>query len=390
MIKRMHKWMTSSFLILVVSLINIFSLTTNAESSSAEKYNCKKYYTGSKAPSQVKIDGREKWYLHEPTRIGDFSEPYYTPTGKVLELKQAPVTNQCRTSECYLFSVINYVNTNNAHANNYPILISEPYLVAHKFLQHIREGVWYGPTSENVIHDLKGGFSYESVQLIRQVGLVAKKSWSPIVPFENWDMQHLYATLGAKVPEWHKYIRSLANQYGSWDAAPVRQAERDAYESLKPLILNLTGELPRSFELDNNIYTVGEFEQKAGMPRARTLAIDNKPGMGLPSNAKEVLNQAMVQTGGSWKYQEGDYNTIINETVRYLEAGHPVIMDFKWGTDGHSMLVVGYEAQGGFVTRLKVMNSWGPGFGNEGYAWYTLDDVWNNVSRVYKFGAFPQ
>jgi aminopeptidase C len=63
-------------------------------------------------------------------------------------------------------------------------------------------------------------------------------------------------------------------------------------------------------------------------------------------------------------------------------------MDFNWKDGGHSLLVVGYEYNNqDLVTRLKMMNSWGKNFGNDGYSWYTLTDVWNNVRRVYKFGA---
>lgn len=375
-------------------IITLSTLVTSA--AQFTQTSCTSFYhdqlkNQAQPPSTVKIEGRAAWQIHEPSAIGDSFEARYTPTGRTFELKEIPATNQCRTSECYLFSAINYINVNNAHNNASrigPVRISEPYLVAHKFLEHIIEGVWYGVADARVIHDLKGGFSYEAVQLTRKAGLVPQEAWSPVVPFENWDMASVYSTLQSKVPEWNRYLAQLAQHHGSWDAAPVRQAQRDAYEALKNTILNLTGPLPESFTYNGSVYTPKQFEQLAGLPRPRKLAIDNRPGYGLPSNARTVLDEAMVNHGGSWKFQEGDYNTIINETVRFLEAGHPVIIDFSWKGDGHSMLVVGYEYNSAnSITRLKIMNSWGPSFGNEGYAWYTLDDVWNNVSRVYKFGA---
>lgn len=367
----------------------ILILSETAKSATVQSTCFHLYSSETTAPNKVKIVGRPRWLMNEPSAIGDFNEPRYTITGRTRELNLVEVTNQCRTSECYLFSTINYLNVDNAKdARTAGVVISEPYLVAHKFLQHIIEGVWYGTQDARVIHDLKGGFSYEAVQLSRKVGLVQKSSWEPEVPFSEWDMNEIYSVLETKVPEWHNYLASLAQRYGSWDAAPVRQAQSEAYDQLKKVILKYTGPLPEAFTYNGSVFTPKEFEQKVGIPRQRILAIDNKTGYDLPSNAQEILNEAMVNVGGTWKFQTGDYNTIINETVRFIDAGHPVIMDFKWGNDGHSMLIVGYEFDAqNYVTRLKVMNSWGSSFANDGYAWYSLDDVWNNVSRVYKFGA---
>lgn len=349
------------------------------------------YYNDTKPPSTVKIEGRQAWQMPEPSAIGDFKESRYTPNGRTFELKEIPVTNQCRTSECYLFSAINYINVNNAHNNASrigPVRISEAYLVANKFFEHISEGIWYGTDDLRVVHDLKGGFSYEAVQLSRKVGLIPHEAWSPRTPLENWNMDNIYAVLQKRVPEWSRYVKQLAQHHGSWDAVEVKKAYNDGYFELKDLILEMTGPIPTEFTYSGSIFTPKQFEAMAGLPRQRRLAIDNKPGYSLPSNARSVLDEAMVNHGGGWKFQEGDYNTIINETIRFLEAGHPVIIDFKWNNDGHSMLVVGYEYNSeNKITRLKVMNSWGPNYANDGYVWYTLDDVWNNVSRVYKFGA---
>lgn len=349
------------------------------------------YYNYALPPSTVKIEGRQAWQLPEPSAVGDSRESRYTPSGKTFELKEIPVTNQCRTSECYLFSAINYINVNNAHNNSSrlgPVRISEAYLVANKFFEHISEGIWYGTEDMRVIHDLKGGFSYEAVQLSRKVGLMPESAWSPRTPLENWDMDRIYSVLQKRVPEWSRYVKQLAQHHGSWDAVEVKKAYNEGYFELKDLILEMTGTLPTEFTYNGSVYTPKQFEAIAGIPRQRRLAIDNKSGFALPSNARTVLDEGMVNHGGSWKFQEGDYNTIINETIRFLEAGHPVIIDFKWNNDGHSMLVVGYEYNSeNKITRLKVMNSWGPNYGNEGYVWYTLEDVWNNVSRVYKFGA---
>ncbi len=379
------------------TLLVVIALFSFAQPALAAKYatlqtSCMEVYQpASNAPSAVTIEGRETWQMPEPGAIGDFAEARYTPTGRTFELKHTEVSNQCRTSECYLFAVINYIHVNNMHNNASrvgPMRVSEPFLVAHKFLQHIIEGVWYGVDNIKVVHDLKGGFGYEAVQLTRKVGIVPKESWTPNVPFESWDMNQVYSTLQTKVPEWNRYLQSLANKYGTWEHPEVRKAQQLAYDTLKKTVLDLTGPLPESFTFNGTVYTPKEFEGLAGLPRERKLAIDNKEGFALPSNAKEVLNEAMVNTGGSWKFQEGDYNTIINETVRFLEAGHPVIIDLRWKADGHSMLITGYEYNAqNKITRLKVMNSWGPSYANDGYVWYTLDDVWNNVSRVYKFGA---
>ncbi len=367
-----------SFLFLLYFLQLDYS---GAQAKSANSLSCLRYY------KSLSSDARDAW-SREPRAIGDFKEVRYTPTGRIVELKESQLTNQCQTSECYLFSTINFINVKNMYGGQSGMMVSEPFLVAHKFLQHIREGVWYGPNDPKVIHNLRGGFAYEAVHLTRLVGLVPKDVWTPTTPFENWDMTRVYSILETKVPEWNNYIRGLAQKYGNYDAPEVRAAETEANQQLGKIILDLTGPLPKNFIYKEQSYTTIDFEKIAGIQPGKILAIDNKDGYSLPENAKTVLDEAMVNHGGTWKYQVGDFNSIINNTMRFIEAGQPVIFDFNWGeNEGHSMLVVGYEAVGNQIVRVKVMNSWGKDYGNDGYVWYTIEDVWSKARRSYKFGV---
>jgi hypothetical protein len=326
--------------------------------------------------------------LQEPQKIGDSNEPRYTPTGRTVELPVIKPSDQCRTSECYLFSFVNYLNLKAAQRSDIAsaFRVSHPLLVAHKFLQHIREGVWYGELDDRIIHDLKGGFSHEALHLSRLVGLAPEESWQPKVPFENWDTKKIYDVLETKVPEWNAYLRGLANKHGSWDAAPVRAAEKDAYEQLKHVILDQTGELPQSFAFKGKTMTPKDFELEFGAPRRVKLLIDLDGGT-LPNRTKEILDYAMVEKGqGSWAYGSKKIDTILQEAVNWIKASEPVIIDFDWKTGGHSLLIVGYEVDGqNRVKRFKVMNSWGEDFGNDGYAWYTYQDIVQNIRMTYKF-----
>lgn len=367
-------------LLIIIAILALVTLLENAKATSI----CESYY----ADTGSIFARRAKWFEHEPERIGDSQEPRYSPVGRVVELKQAPMTNQCRTSECYLFSVVNYINVANANKPGHEsVVISDPFLVAHKFLEHIKEGVWYGAGSDRVIHDLKGGFPFEAFHLSRKVGLVPKESWQPKTPYEEWDTKAMYSALEQKIPEWHNYIRSLAQHHNSWDALPVRAAEREAYENLKNIVLINTGPLPNQFEYQKQVFTAKDFEKKFGAPRNVRFVIDNKEGHGMPNNIKVILDEAFSNHQGAWKYQTGNYQTIMQEAVNFIEAGYPVIMDFNWKNDGHSMLLVGFEINAqNKISRFKVMNSWGTNYANEGYVWYTPEDIWEHVRRSYKFG----
>ena len=329
--------------------------------------------------------------IDEPERIGDSKELRYKPTGRVVELKEIKPTNQCRTSECYLFSFVNFLNQKISVRDDLPggdMRISHPLLVANKFLQHIREGVWYGPDAPRTIHNLRGGFSYEALHLSREVGLAADESWQPKVPFEKWDTEQIYNELEKKVPEWHEHLQGLARREGTWESPIVRNAEKEAYEKLKHVILDHTGDLPKEFNFRGETMTPKAFEEKFGAPRNVRLLIDQTSDSMLPGKAKNVLNEAMVKNGnGGWRYQPRAVNDILQEAVRWIEADQPVIIDFDWNEGGHSMMIVGFEANNqGTIVRYKVMNSWGPNFGNDGYAWYTPEDMANNLRRTYKFG----
>lgn len=358
----------------------------------SKQYNYTQFYTGSFALEKVRLSD-VNWKESEPDAIGDFQEPQFIPAGRKVELKVAEMTNQCRTSECYLFSTINYINTYNVNQRpQTAVTISEPFLVAHKFLQYINENVWYGPNSERVVHNLKGGFVYEAVQLTRKVGLIPKddRIWTPAVPYADWKMPEIYEKLNSSVLAWNAHINSTAQRYG-WDSEQTRSSAREAYETISNIILAVSGPLPTQFEYNGALWTPKSFEDQLGIPKKRALFIDNKEGYSIPSNAKDVLNEGMHAPGGWWQFRAGDYESIINNSVKFINEGHPVIMDFSWKGDGHSMLIVGYNVDNqGYVTHLKVMNSWGKNYANDGYVWYTLPDVWANVMRVYKFGAIPQ
>lgn len=327
----------------------------------------------------------------ESQSIGDRIEARYTPTGPTVELPEIKPTDQCYISECSLFSFVNYLNVigaQNSDASS-SFRISHSLLVAQKFLQHIRDGVWYGTSNDRVVHNLYGGLSYKAIDLSRKVGLAPEESWQPKVPFENWDTKRIYDVLETKVPQWHKYVKGLAFKHGNWNAAPVRDAYKQAFDELKMEIINFTGELPESFEFKGTTMTTTEFELKYGAPRRVRLFIELRSGIKLPKRTDEVLNSAMIANGnGGWVYGRESVNSMLNGAVRWLDVGQPVIADFAWqGRTAHSMLIVGYELNPqNRVKRFKVMNSWGEEFGNDGYAWYTVEDITQRIIQTHKFG----
>lgn len=329
---------------------------------------------------------RRQWILPGSRAIGNANEPKYSPTGRVVDIsKNTKVTNQCDTFECYLFSVINFINVyNKTRLGARSALLSEPYLVAHKFLEHIKEGLLLGIDHPQLIHDLEGGFSYEAFHLTRTVGLVPKRSWQPKIPFENWDMAKVYRVLRKKVPQYHENLKKLAKVKG-WQSPEVQQAQLGYFNELKTLITDLSGPLPTKFYFNGKEYSPITWEKEFGLPRLSMFEIHNKTGNDLPQNYSSVLRELMTKHGGHYRVLEGNYNSLVLSAKDYIDNGLPVIIDLFWGRDGHSMLIVGYEENDfGKISRFKVMNSWGKDFANNGFAWYTVEDIWKNISGSYR------
>tara|TARA_B110001454_G_scaffold106457_1_gene100178 strand:+ start:11201 stop:12358 length:1158 start_codon:yes stop_codon:yes gene_type:complete len=338
-------------------------------------------------PSKVLPNGRRVWYLHQPEAIGDGFEPKYVPKGKVVELKEPEVSNQCQTTECYLFSVINFINVfNKNQVGGKAPVVSEPFLVAHKFLEHIKETLRLGPDSPELIHDLEGGFPYEAFHLTRKVGLVPKEAWTPKVPFEHWDTNKIYRALRHKVPEQHQILTKLAEKTGSWESQEVKEAQAKAFAELQAVILEFTGPLPQGFVFKGQNYTPESFERQYGIPRLVSFYIHNSGEYAVPENHSMVLRQAFTQQGGRYRVYDGVGESMITTIRDYIDQKLPVIIDLKWHNDGHSMLVVGYEFDEvtNTIVRFKVMNSWGNTFGNGGFAWYTPEDVIKNTTGTYR------
>ncbi|GEM_PF-2494111 len=373
------------FLLNFIIAILIVS-TAYLSESSAQAIDSRNACLSVYQPSKLLPNGRRVWYLHEPEAIGDGFEPKYVPKGKVVELKEPEVSNQCQTTECYLFSVINFINVFNVNQKTSSApLVSEPFLVAHKFLEHIKEALRLGVESPELIHDLEGGFPYEAFHLTRKVGLVPKGAWEPKIPFDEWNTRKIYQNLGKKVPEAHKDILKLVEQHGSWQAKEVKDAQERVFNELKDIVLEFSGPLPEVFEYKGQNYTPIAFERRYGIPRLATFLLHNSGEYALPDNHAMVLRQAFTSEGGRYRTFDSVGDRMITNIRTYIDNGLPVIIDLKWRNDGHSMLVVGYEVnQANEVVRFKAMNSWGPSFGNNGFAWYTPADVIKNTTGTYR------
>lgn len=330
-------------LVVASMLASATFLSESATHSIASKNSCLSVYE----PSKLLPNGRRVWYLHEPEAIGDGFEPKYIPKGRVVELKEPEVSNQCQTTECYLFSVINFINVFNVNQKmSSAPLVSEPYLVAHKFLEHIKEAIRLGTESPELIHDLEGGFPYETFHLTRKVGLVPK---------------------------------------GSWETKEVSEAQKNAFNELKEVVLEFSGPLPEVFEYKGQNYTPFAFERRYGIPRLATFLLHNSGEYALPDNQAMVLRQAFTSEGGRYRTFDSVGEKMITSMRTYIDNDLPVIIDLKWRNDGYSMLVVGYEVNdANEVVRFKAMNSWGPSFGNNGFAWNTPADVLKNTTGTYR------
>lgn len=369
-----------SFLLAVFSFIS-FTPSSYGATEKSNSFACRQIY------QPFIRQNHRPWHRPELEAIGDSHEPKYTPKGRVVEIaKELEPTNQCQSFECYLFSVINYINVyNKMKLGSRAALISEPFLVAHKFLEHIKEGLRFGVDDPRLIHDLEGGYSYEAFHLTRTVGLVPKRSWRPDVPFDQWDMTKIYRVLKKEVPLGHESLNKLAESHG-WESEIVKDAHAELFDKLKQVILENSGPLPSEFQFGGRTYNPKEYEREFGLPRFTEMNIHVKEGEGLPDNYPQVLKQAITNEDGSYRVLDGNLNSLVLSAKKYIDIGLPIIIDLYWKEDGHSMLVVGYEeGSTGELVRLKVMNSWGTSFGNNGYAWYTIPDVWKNITGTYRF-----
>jgi C1A family cysteine protease len=105
------------------------------------------------------------------------------------------------------------------------------------------------------------------------------------------------------------------------------------------------------------------------------------------ANDLEVGFKNSVQAyGGSWRYHGKPQLEIESKIVKWVNSGAPVMVELDWGAHSHAMIIVGHEDRNGFVHRWKMQNSWGDRWSDNGSAWYSVEDLRNNLRGAYFVG----
>ena len=323
--------------------------------------------------------------------IGDSKEPAYIPVGTIHALKKSRSQNQCQTSECYLFSYVGMLevaNMNILGRTNAP-KISAPYLFAKKMLEWSTQRAWdpEGRTS----HHFKGGFFYDSIDLTRKHGLVPEESWQPKIAFDQWDFAQLYHDINKVATKKHNKIQGniFTNAFRR-DLKTLREKRYfEALPYLKETIEKWTGPLPTSVDFRGQTLQVKDIERAYGIDHRTRIEM-------LYPRERFTYDTTQLQTGfknsveaygGEWVLKPESFNGIEQKIVNWVQQGAPVMTELYWGkSSAHAMIIVGYEAQNGVITRWKLQNSWGEKWSDEGSAWYTVEDFRKNLRGAYFVG----
>lgn len=325
--------------------------------------------------------------------IGDSKEPAYAPTGDVAALKQARVQNQCKTSECYLFSFVGLVETHNLNQGkaDAPTLSAE-YLFAKKMMQWARETAWFERPETQRTHLLEGGFFHRALLLSREHGAVPVESWQPKIPFKDWDFARLYADVESAARRARKQVHGGALTSWFKDQSPEARKQRflDALPELQQAVERWTGPLPTEVDLRGQRFQVKDLERRYGLDhrtRIEMLYPENR-WVYDRTHLENGFRTSITAFGGTWSYGPAAPTALQGRIRQWIDAGSPVMVEMAWGSGGHAMVVVGYETNAaGHVTRWKLQNSWGDQWSDRGSAWYEPADLQRNLWGAYFLSA---
>lgn len=321
--------------------------------------------------------------------IGDFNEPSYRPSffNKVVKLpKTLSLKNQFKLNECYLYAYVHFVEHAMLHTRGLQsaVPISAEYLFARKMYEIVERKI-QGYRSDLFF---EGGHFYDAIYLTEKYGLVPESVWRPRLSVHHFDYSFLAKfmddpkTLAAsEFSRDIKELQSLRSQFRpDSEIQDFIQQLRQKY--ISPLD-EMFGPLPTEFTINGRTYTPREYAEEFDISSYTKIHVRfpyDKTDMNLYNESKSRF-KAHLKNQVPVTHEIANLQTLTEFWAKSIDQNNPTFVNIHWLNSRHGLVIVGYERSrlSGEIVRFKVQNSWGENWSSDGYAWYTPQDIYQNL-----------
>lgn len=237
----------------------------------------------------------------------------------VKELKCTPVKNQNRSSTCWCFSTVAFLESELIRAGKGEYDLSEMFIVRNNFEKKADRYVrMHGETAFS-----PGGLSENVLELVRQHGIVPEQVYSGL---NYGDTAHVHNELDAVTTA---YIKALIN------SRKLTTAWKDGFSGILDAYL---GKLPESFTYNGKTYTPKSFAQSLGLNMDDYVSLTSFTHH--PFYSKFILE---IPDNYFWGLS---YNLPLDELMAVIDNSLATGYTVAWGADVSEK---GFEYRKGFA-----------------------------------------
>lgn len=334
------------------------------------------------------FSGQMLWAQLAAIGHSELIDPTYKPNGSVFELKLSKAKDQAGAEECFLFAYVTELETslhNSVRKDPQTPALSVSYLLARKIQYHVEQTLEYGVSSTELV----GGQIYDAVNVAHFYGVVPEQSWKPKVAYKEWPTEELFTNLNKKLKSWKAKLERLKESEGE-DSPAFKKKLKEAKADTLSDLWALTGELPSKVDFEGKSYTPRQLSKRYGADRRKDIHMMYPASKWSEEHINyfsEQLDAIINSMTGSYSMSPGDWKATVEQIQKNVDTGISTIVGTSWGRGGgHMMNIVGYEVTAdGEVTHLKILNSWGDVWGDQGAAWFATKDISKKYDQIWWF-----
>jgi hypothetical protein len=306
--------------------------------------------------------------------------------GKFVGLKWTggEARDQCDTNTCFMHAASHFLDLHPKwKASPTQSRYSVEFLLALYGREKALDDIWHGPTGHNN-PELTGLPLLTLLNLVSRNGYLLESDWTPPKMVSDMVGNGRISDLADFVNNQHERLKTVRMSYGS-SSKNVLEFWKIITTDLKSELLKIYG---RPLTGKSDLF---EKIMAAGQNTYRYIRYEES-GWVFPAGKEIVsrLRELVEESGLSAYYDEEGRSEILKIISKYIGASRPVLASVRWGLDkervktaNHAVVITDLikNAQDQ-VSHIRILNSWGPQWGDNGGVWFNIDDFFEALVGI--------
>ncbi|MBK7844784.1 MAG: hypothetical protein IPJ71_14035 [Bdellovibrionales bacterium] len=306
--------------------------------------------------------------------------------GKVVGLKWVGIEarDQCYTDTCFMHAVSHFLDLHLMwKTSRTQSRYSVEFLLALYGREKALDDIWHGPTGDNN-PELTRLPLLTLLTLVARNGYLLESDWTPPRMVAEMSGNGRISDLADFVNHRHEQLKTVRMNYGS--------SSKNVLGPWKSIKTDLDAELLKIYgrSLTGNPDLLEKIKA-AGQNAYRYIRYESS-GWVFPAGQEIVsrLRKLVKDSGLSAYYDEEGRSEILKIISKYIGASRPVLASVRWGLDknrvntaNHAVVITGLiKNDQDQVSHIRILNSWGPQWGDKGGVWFNIDDFFEALIGI--------